>query len=59
MKFFDKGMKTALCIEKKFFMLFILKEEILKRNGKILVRGDSGNPVDIICGTFGKTQVKL
>jgi len=28
-----------------------LKEEILKRDGKIVIRPDSGDPVDIICGT--------
>jgi len=28
-----------------------LKEEILARDGKLVVRPDSGNPVDIICGT--------
>lgn len=28
-----------------------LKDEILKRDGKIVIRPDSGNPVDIICGT--------
>jgi nicotinamide phosphoribosyltransferase len=27
-----------------------LKEEILKREGKLVIRPDSGNPVDIICG---------
>lgn len=27
-----------------------LKEDILSRDGKIVMRGDSGNPVDIICG---------
>jgi nicotinamide phosphoribosyltransferase len=27
-----------------------LKEEILARNGKLVIRPDSGNPVDIICG---------
>jgi nicotinamide phosphoribosyltransferase len=27
-----------------------LKNEILNRNGKLVVRPDSGNPVDIICG---------
>jgi len=27
-----------------------LKEEILSRDGKIVIRPDSGNPVDIICG---------
>lgn len=28
-----------------------LKKSILARDGKIIIRGDSGNPVDIICGT--------
>lgn len=28
-----------------------LKERILKRDGKIVIRPDSGDPVDIICGT--------
>lgn len=27
-----------------------LKDEILARDGKLVVRGDSGDPVDIICG---------
>lgn len=27
-----------------------LKEEILNRNGKVVIRPDSGNPCDIICG---------
>lgn len=27
-----------------------LKEEILNRDGKLVIRPDSGNPVDIICG---------
>ncbi len=29
-----------------------LKEQILARNGKLVIRPDSGNPVDIICGTM-------
>ncbi len=29
-----------------------LKEEILARDGKIVIRPDSGDPVDIICGKF-------
>lgn len=29
-----------------------LKEEILKRDGKLVIRPDSGNPVDILCGTL-------
>jgi nicotinamide phosphoribosyltransferase len=28
-----------------------LKEEILARDGKLVIRSDSGDPVDIICGT--------
>lgn len=28
----------------------ILKDEIMARNGKLVIRPDSGNPVDIICG---------
>lgn len=28
----------------------ILKEEILARNGKVVIRPDSGDPVDILCG---------
>jgi nicotinamide phosphoribosyltransferase len=30
----------------------ILKEEILARDGKLVIRPDSGNPVDIICGAY-------
>lgn len=30
-----------------------LKEEIMKRDGRVVIRPDSGNPVDIICGTSG------
>lgn len=29
-----------------------LKDEILARDGKLVIRPDSGNPVDIICGTI-------
>lgn len=29
-----------------------LKDEILARNGKLVIRPDSGDPVDIICGTI-------
>ncbi len=28
-----------------------LKDSIMKRNGKMVIRPDSGNPVDILCGT--------
>jgi nicotinamide phosphoribosyltransferase len=30
-----------------------LKEEIIARDGKLVIRPDSGNPVDIICGDYG------
>lgn len=34
-----------------------LKEEVLARDGKVVVRPDSGDPVDIICGNpNGKTE---
>ena len=29
-----------------------LKEKIMTRNGKVVIRPDSGNPIDIICGTI-------
>lgn len=29
----------------------LLKEQIMIRNGKVVIRPDSGNPADIICGT--------
>ncbi|CAM1343710.1 nicotinate phosphoribosyltransferase [Tenacibaculum amylolyticum] len=34
-----------------------LKEEVLQRDGKVVIRPDSGDPVDIICGNpKGKTE---
>lgn len=41
-------------------ILAYLKEEILNRDGKITIRPDSGDPVDIICGTcetFGEGTI--
>jgi nicotinamide phosphoribosyltransferase len=36
-----------------------LKEEILARDGKLVIRPDSGNPVDILCGKeFGGGMLK-
>ncbi len=38
-----------------------LKDEILARDGKVVIRPDSGDPVDIICGTLkslGKSNTK-
>jgi nicotinamide phosphoribosyltransferase len=34
--------------------LVVLKEEILGRDGKVVIRPDSGDPVDILCGLEGK-----
>ncbi len=39
-----------VCIE----YLPALKEQILARNGKLVIRPDSGDPVDIICGESNK-----
>lgn len=33
-----------------------LKEEILARDGKIVIRPDSGDPVDIICGNLNELE---
>lgn len=36
-----------------------LKDEVLARDGKFVVRGDSGNPVDVICGDeLGLTDIE-
>jgi nicotinamide phosphoribosyltransferase len=35
-----------------------LKKEILSRDGKIVIRPDSGDPVDIICGTWNNKNSK-
>lgn len=32
----------------------ILKDEIMSRDGKLVIRPDSGDPVDIICGLYTK-----
>lgn len=39
-------------------ILVELKDEILARDGKLVLRPDSGNPVDIICGTIDFRDVK-
>lgn len=31
-----------------------LKDEILARNGKVVLRPDSGDPVEVLCGTIGE-----
>lgn len=36
----------------------ILKDEILARDGKLVIRPDSGDPVDIVCGLNSNPKVK-
>lgn len=40
------------------FILPRLKKEILAREGKLVVRPDSGNPPDIICGLYSSKEYK-
>ena len=35
-----------------------LKEEILARDGKLVIRPDSGDPVDILCGEISNPDIK-
>jgi nicotinamide phosphoribosyltransferase len=37
--------------------LVTLKEEILARDGKLVIRPDSGDPVDILCGMEGELYI--
>ena len=39
--------------------LVTLKEEILARDGKVVIRPDSGDPVDIICGLNSKPPIMI
>lgn len=36
-----------------------LKTSILKRDGKVIIRPDSGDPVDILCGTLKPTDYRV
>ena len=36
-----------------------LKNSIMNREGKIIIRGDSGNPIDIICGELRGSDYKV
>ena len=61
---YPTGLFSAVCDTWDFWKLVSeylpeLKETIMSRNGKLVIRPDSGNPVDIICGTVlngGKTS---
>lgn len=60
---YPTGLFSAVCDTWDFWKLVSeylpeLKETIISRDGKLVIRPDSGNPVDIICGTVltgGKT----
>lgn len=60
---YPTGLFSAVCDTWDFWKLVSeylpeLKETIMARDGKLVIRPDSGNPVDIICGTVlngGKT----
>ena len=57
MKTFPKGILSVVSDTFDLWKLITeylpaLKEEILARDGKLVVRPDSGDPVDIICGTI-------
>lgn len=61
---YPSGLFSAVCDTWDFWKLVSeylpdLKETIMARDGKLVIRPDSGNPVDIICGTIlngGKTS---
>lgn len=53
---YPTGLFSAVCDTWDFWKLVSeylpeLKETIMSRDGKLVIRPDSGNPVDIICGT--------
>ena len=59
LKIFPKGILSVVSDTFDLWKLITeylpnLKEEILARDGKLVIRPDSGDPVDIICGTATK-----
>jgi nicotinamide phosphoribosyltransferase len=51
----DTWDQTRIAKPAKDGILYQLKDEILARDGKLVDRPDSGDPVDIICGKLGNT----
>lgn len=56
-KVYPQGPVAAVCDSWDFWRLVteylpVLKPEITSRNGKLVIRPDSGDPVKIICGDF-------
>ena len=54
---YPKGLFSRVCDTMDFWNFITvtvpsLKEEIMSRDGKFVIRPDSGDPVDIICGTL-------
>jgi nicotinamide phosphoribosyltransferase len=52
---YPKGIVSIVCDTWDFWKVIteylpILKDEIMARDGKVVIRPDSGDPVDIICG---------
>ncbi len=61
MKIFPKGILSIVADTFDLWKLITeylptLKEEILARDGKLVIRPDSGDPVDIICGVSTKYE---
>lgn len=62
LKLYPTGILSIVCDTWDFFntvtkILPSLKDEIMARDGKLVVRPDSGDPADIICGTIeGPTE---
>lgn len=61
MKTFDKGILSVVSDTFDLWKLITeylpaLKEEIMGRDGKLVIRPDSGDPVDIICGDVHRVQ---
>ena len=59
LKIFPKGILSIVADTFDLWKLITeylpnIKEEILTRDGKLVIRPDSGDPVDIICGTATK-----
>lgn len=62
MKVFPSGILSVVSDTFDLFKLITeylpaLKDEIMNRDGKLVIRPDSGDPVDIICGTSGNSNI--
>jgi nicotinamide phosphoribosyltransferase len=60
---FPKGVLSIVSDSYDYWNVIInilpeIKDIIINREGKVLIRGDSGDPVKIICGDFGADPTK-